>query len=361
VCDHRAANSGGEVKSRRFSTYGGALDEVDVELPAPQGAQVVVEVDACGVCHSDVHLWEGYFDLGDRKLDLSRGRDLPFTLGHEIAGRVVAAGPDAGAAPGESVVVYPWVGCGDCAMCAAGDEQLCPRPRAIGINVDGGYAERVLVPHSRYLHPHGDVPATLAATYACSGLTAFAALRKLEERTGDGVLVVGAGGVGLAGIAIARALDIPEIIAADIDPAKLAAAREAGAHHTIDTAEPGAVKQVMRLTGGGVAAAVDFVGSASSASFAVGALGRRGKVIVVGLLGGTLPLAVPLLPLKSISLEGSYVGNPDEMAELIRLAQTGRLEATPIETRPLAEAEQAVRDLRDGRVVGRVVLTPGRG
>ena len=170
------------MRSYKFAGYGEAVSEVVGESPAPQGSEVLLNVEACGVCHSDLHVLDGFFELGDgKRLDLSGGRNLPFTLGHEIAGSVAALGPDAtGPTPGERVVVYPWIGCGECAICGAGDEHLCADARALGIQVDGGYADQVLVPHPRYLLDFGDIPARLAATYACSGLTAYSALKRIE-------------------------------------------------------------------------------------------------------------------------------------------------------------------------------------
>ncbi|HKJ23194.1 MAG TPA: alcohol dehydrogenase catalytic domain-containing protein, partial [Myxococcota bacterium] len=258
------------MKSHQAVEYGKPLEPIESATPEPTGGEVLVRVEACGVCHSDVHLWEGSFDLGGgQRLDVTRGRELPFTFGHEIAGEVVARGPDAsGAEVGQRRVVYPWIGCGACAVCASGDEHLCPASRALGVGRAGGYADHVLVPDARYLFDAGDVPVALSATYACSGITAYSALRKAQGlATGRHLLIVGAGGVGMAGLAIAREIVDAEIWVADIDPAKLEAARAAGADHVVDTRDDGAVKAVVSGTGGGAAATVDFVGAESSAAF----------------------------------------------------------------------------------------------
>ena len=163
--------------------------------------------DNCGVCHSDVHLQDGYFNLGDEKqLDASRGQSLPFTLGHEVEGEVVSMGPDAsGAAIGDRVLVYPWIGCDECPICARGDGHVCNRPRAIGVNLDGGYADHCLVPDGKYLFPYDDLNPSLAATYACSGITAYGALCEAGEiRADEHVLIIGLGGVGMMGLAFAK-------------------------------------------------------------------------------------------------------------------------------------------------------------
>ncbi len=145
--------------------YGQPLCETVVACPTPRGSEVLVRVTHCGVCHSDLHLQDGYFSLGgDKRLDITKDRPLPFTLGHEIAGTIEAAGDDAeGAVIGQRVAVYPWIGCGKCPACRAGNENMCSAHRHLGIAVDGGYASHVLVPHPRYLLDYAPLPATLPA------------------------------------------------------------------------------------------------------------------------------------------------------------------------------------------------------
>ncbi|MDD9876354.1 MAG: alcohol dehydrogenase [Magnetovibrio sp.] len=351
------------MKSYRITEYGAPLAGQDDATPVPEGGEVLIEVAGCGVCHSDVHIWEGYFDMGGgRKADLSRAHQLPFTLGHEIAGTVAAVGHGATATLGEQVVVYPWIGCGACDVCRAGDENLCAQPRNLGVHLNGGYATHVVVPDARYLFPVGDAPLELAATYACSGITAFGALKKVRAKAeGRQLLIIGAGGVGLAGLMIASAMMETEIIVADIDPAKREAALAAGAAHAVDPADKEARKQIVKLTGGGAPAAVDFVGADKTVAFGFGALATAGQLVVVGLFGGAVELSVPLFPLKSLTVMGSYVGTPKEMGELMDLVATGKVAPLPIATRPLAEAGQTLADLAAGKIVGRVVLTPEGG
>ena len=348
------------MKSYRIDNYGETLVEQDDPTPEPVGGEVLIAVGGCGVCHSDVHIWEGHFDMGGgKKADLSRTHQLPFTLGHEIAGTVAAAGPDATARIGDEVVVYPWIGCGTCDVCAGGDENLCGQPRNLGVHLNGGYATHVMVPDAKYLFPIGDTPMELAATYACSGITAYGALKKVQAKAeGRHLLIIGAGGVGLAGVMIAKAMMDTEIIVADIDPAKRDAALAAGAHHAIDPVDAETRKALYKLSGGGVVAAVDFVGSDKTVAFGFGALGTGGQLAVVGLFGGAVELSVPMFPLKSISVMGSYVGTPEQFAELMALVGSGKLAPLPVATRPLAEADATLRDLSDGKIVGRVVLTP---
>jgi D-arabinose 1-dehydrogenase-like Zn-dependent alcohol dehydrogenase len=350
--------------SYRIVKFGEPLEAQDEPTPAPKGREVLVRTTGCGVCHSDVHLHEGSFDLGGgRKVDMGRSVGLPRTLGHEIVGEVVAVGEAvsaAEAAVGQRRVVYPWIGCGTCAMCRSGEEQLCNQPRALGVNRDGGYATHVMVSDPKYLFAFDGIDETLAATYACSGLTAFGALKKAAEavKGGGELLIIGAGGVGLSGVRMAEAVTGVKPIVADVDQAKWAAAKAAGAREAIDPRDPEAGKALYRMTGGGVAAAIDFVGAAASFTFGFNALRKSGRLVIVGLFGGAATLPVPMIPLKNATVMGSYVGNLQDMHELMALARSGKVPGLPIATRPLADAGEVLASLGQGRIVGRVVLTP---
>jgi alcohol dehydrogenase len=283
---------------------------------------------------------------------------LPFTLGHEIAGTVESTGPDAaGVKPGAKVAVFPWIGCGQCAACRAGEENLCSTNRHLGISVDGGFASHVLVPHPRYLIDYAPLSAAFAGALMCSGLTAYSALKRLAEHARRGpALLVGMGGVGMMGLSIARTIFPHAPIVADIDPGKREAALKAGATAAYDPADADARKAIFKATGG-VFAAVDFVGSEKSLSFASGALAKGGKVVVTGLLGGNFATPVAMFPLKAMTIEGTLTGTLQETNELMTLARAGKIAAPPIRERPLGEAQAALDDLRGGRVVGRVVLS----
>ena len=348
--------------SFQLEAFGKSLAQVLRDTPQPQGSEVVVRVATCGVCHSDVHLHDGYFDLGGgAKLDMTRSLQLPRTLGHEIAGTVVAVGPDAvGVAVGDRRVVFPWIGCGQCALCAAGNEHLCSAPRALGIHRDGGFADHVLVPDPKYLLAFDPLPEDQACTYACSGLTAYSAMKKVAPLGAkDALLIIGAGGVGLSGIRLARQL-FPDvrIVVAELDPGKWDIAREAGASDVIDPTADGAAKALLKDTGGGVAAAVDFVGAGATFAFGLGVLRKAGKLVCVGLFGGATPIAPAMVSMKAVSVIGSYVGSLAEMHELMAIARTGNLPGLPLNTQPMAQATQALDDLRAGRIRGRTILRP---
>src|SRR5215472_3919988 len=348
------------MRAMQIIEWGQPLEARDYPDPEPKGEEVLLRVQAAGVCHSDVHIWDGHFDLGDGKqISLeSRGVQLPFTMGHEIAGEVAALGPHAsGVAVGEKVVAYPWIGCGECAVCRKGEELLCLNPRTLGTRRAGGYATHVIVSNARYLLPHRGVPQALAATYTCSGITAFSALKKTRDHLGADDHLVIIGGVGGSAVHIAPAAVAGKMIVADIDAQKRAQARQMGAVATIDNAAPDAVKQVMAATGGGAAAAIDFVGSPKTMEFGASILRKGGKLVMVGLYGGACPISTVLFPFKMMTIEGSYVGTLEDLKELLALVQAGKVPPIPIETRPADQASAALSDLKSGgKVRGRVVL-----
>ncbi|HSW08290.1 zinc-binding dehydrogenase, partial [Aquabacterium sp.] len=223
----------------------------------------------------------------------------------------------------------------------------------------GGYADLVRVPHARYLVPIGTLAPERAATFACAGITAFGAIRKLDALGADDhVVVVGCGGVGMTAVALLSATSAAKVVAIDPDPAKRDAALHHGAALAFDPDDPQALKTISSACQRNIAAALDFVGSQSSSSLAIGLVRRGGQVIVVGLFGGELRLPLPSLPLRVLRLAGSYVGSLNELRELVALAQTITLPTIPLDLRPLASVNQALDDLAKGRVVGRVVLQP---
>jgi D-arabinose 1-dehydrogenase-like Zn-dependent alcohol dehydrogenase len=285
---------------------------------------------------------------------------MPFTLGHEIAGTVESMGPDAkGPIPGKFYAAYPWIGCGKCGLCARGDEHLCNAPRALGITVDGGYATHVLVPHPRYLMDVEGIPHGIACALMCSGLTGYGAIKKTIPHLRAGpLLIVGLGGVGMMGLQFARAITDRPIFVADIDAGKRAAALKLGATEAFDPTDAGARKAIMKASGGGVGAAVDFVGSDKSFAFAHAPVAKGGAAIVVGLFGGGFAMPVPMLPLRALTMMGSYVGSLVEAREMLDLVKAGKVAPIPIETRPLGDTSRSLDDLRAGKILGRVVITP---
>ncbi|HMK70047.1 MAG TPA: alcohol dehydrogenase [Xanthobacteraceae bacterium] len=350
------------MKSYDVCEYGALLRLMERPTPKPTGTEVLLKVIAAGVCHSDLHIWDGYYDLGGgNRLRLSdRGVKLPLTMGHENVGEVVAVGPNAaGVKIGDRRLVYPWLGCGECAVCRRGDEQLCRTPFSIGVFRAGGYADHLLVPHPRYLFDIGGIAPEKAAPLACSGVTTYGALKKVGSLVREEpVVIIGAGGLGLMCLNLHRAMDGKAAIVVDVDPVKRQAALKAGAQLAIDGDAPDAALQIIEATKGGAWAAIDFVGAARTVQLAVDSLVRGGKLIVVGLFGGVISVPTPFFPLRAMTIQGSYVGSLTELAELLDLVRRKGAPDLPIGTRPLAAVNEALDELKAGKVVGRLVLTP---
>jgi D-arabinose 1-dehydrogenase-like Zn-dependent alcohol dehydrogenase len=344
------------VISYQIIEHGKPLQRVALETPKPQGTEVLMRITRAGVCHSDVHIWDGYFDLGGGKRFYvkERGCVPPFTLGHEPFGVVEALGPRAkGVKVGQKKIVYPWIGCGKCAVCKAGQDNYCiSGTRFLGVNRAGAYSTHVLVPDAKYLIDASGIDDAFAATLACSGLTAYSASAKLPALgPQDRVAVLGCGGLGLIGISVLRAKGVKHIVGCDIDPAKLSAASKLGAKTTVNTQEGNSLEKLQ-----GIAAAIDFVGSPATAALGIGALRKGGRYVICGLYGGELVHPLPPIAQRAIGIVGSYVGNLQELKEVVALAKKGKIKPTPVETRPAGEANRALEDLKAGRVVGRVVL-----
>lgn len=345
------------------NTFGAPLERTERPTPRPQGGEVLLRVSAAGVCHTDIHTWHGWYDLGGgKRLNMAdRGISLPLTLGHEIVGMAVDTGPDAkGIAPGRHYLVYPWIGCGNCRVCKRGQEQLCRTPRFLGIFQPGGYSDHVLVPDAKYLIDIGNMPPEQAAPYACSGLTTYSAIKKIDPAVlrEERVVVIGAGGLGLMCVSLLAALGSPGVVVVETDEARRQAALDAGAMAAVDPAMPETLRRVQQELGDAAWAVIDCVGSDRTVQLALDLLIKGGQLIQVGLFGGQIILPTPLIPIRAISLIGSYVGRLDELRELMALVASGRVKPIPTSCRGLHEAGHALHDLEQGKVVGRVILQP---
>ena len=347
--------------SYQFMEHGKPLQKVLQDTPKPKGTEVLVRVTRSGVCHSDLHIWDGYFELGGgRKFYVKdRGCIPPFTLGHEPFGVVEAFGPKAkNVKVGQKRIVYPWIGCGKCPVCKAGQDNYCVSgSQFLGVNRPGAYASHVLIPHPRYLVDSSGVDDAFAAPLACSGLTTYSATAKLPELgPKDWVAVLGCGGLGLVCVSVLRAQGVKNIIACDIDPAKLAAAQKLGARLTLDTRAPDAAQKLQALAMGQLAGAIDLVGMPATAALGLASLRKGGRHVLCGLFGGELVWPLPPFAQRAIGFVGSYVGNLQELKEVVALAKKKKLKPTPVSTRPAAEVTEILENLKAGKVLGRVVL-----
>jgi alcohol dehydrogenase/propanol-preferring alcohol dehydrogenase len=351
------------MKSFKVEEFNGPLKEVDVATPQPTGSQVLLKVKAAGVCHSDLHIWEGGYELGHGRKPLSlkdRGVSLPLTMGHETVGEVLAFGPDAkGVAVGDIRLVYPWQGCGKCETCATGDENMCiVKPSSLGVYCDGGYADHIMVRDPRYLLDLKGLDPVTAAPYACSGVTTYSAIKKVQDVFDKPIVIFGAGGLGLMALTLLKAMGGKGAIVVDIDAGKREAAEKAGALATVDGAAPDALQQIMTKAGGPIRGAIDLVGNSATATLGFDCLTKGGKLVMVGLFGGGALWALPLIAMKAVTIQGSYVGSLSETQELIDLVRDKKIAPIPVTTRPLNQVDAALRDLKNGKLVGRAVLVP---
>jgi D-arabinose 1-dehydrogenase-like Zn-dependent alcohol dehydrogenase len=348
------------MQSYDVAEWGQPLQRRLRETPQPGADEVLVRLSHCGVCHSDVHVREGGFDLGGgNRLRLAdRGTQLPLTLGHEPIGTVLAVGSHVrGVDLGRQVLVNPWIGCGQCRFCKADRDNLCNNMRSMGVSTQGGFATHLMVPHARYLVDAEGLDAASCAVLACSGVTAYSAIQKFGKLADDDwVAVLGCGGVGLMGLSVLAAMGHRQVIACDIDDTKLEAALKVGATATVNLKTTPGAAELLKISGGGLSHMVDFVGAPATSQLALPALLKGGQLVVVGLFGGALPVPLPALAMREVSLRGSAVGTTAQIRELVQLVRDGRLKLPAVQVRPLAEAEAALRDLEAGRIIGRVVL-----
>jgi len=337
------------MRAARFHQPNENLHLDDVEIPEPSGDEVLVRVRAAGVCHTDVHIRNGM-------IPLVPSIPLPLTLGHENAGEIARLGPNASVLrEGDSVVVWGARGCGICRLCQSGDENLCGQ----GTWLSGGYADYVLVPSERYLARLDGVDPVQAAPLADAGLTPLHAIRKVlpRLRAGDPVVLFGVGGLGHMAIQILRALSpASEIIAVDVEPEKLALARELGAHHAVDGREDpaGRIRQIVGAAG--APAVLDFVGTDATLAASLQCLGTAGMLVMVGLGGGTLAVS-PFAAAAEAVVTSSMWGSFGELEEVLVLAREGLIRCTT-SVFDLEQVNVALDGVESGTIAGRAVLTP---
>ena len=340
-----------------------SLQIQQLETPKPKGSQVLVKVNSSGVCHSDIHLWQGgYEGPGGQFLKTTdRGVKYPLTPGHEIAGTVESMGDEAeGFSKNQNVIVFPWIGEGLCPACRTGQENLCDKPRSLGIYTDGGYAEYVLVPSYKYLVKlDEDMDLDASATLSCSALTAYGAVRNAVLNPYDNLVVVGAGGLGLMAIQLAKSITGAKIIAMDLDDNKLDVAKKNGADNIINSKKEDPVKAILELTDKmGADAIIDFVNASKTVETDMQLLRRRGKLVLVGLFGGELKLSLVSMPTRAYKIIGSYTGSISEMVELVSLAKRGVIKPVVSGKFKLNQATEALTMLKDGKIIGRGVINP---
>ncbi|KAH6871231.1 alcohol dehydrogenase [Thelonectria olida] len=336
------------------------LQKIRQPIPTPKGTEVLLRVTHAGVCHSDLHTAEGFYDVGggQRFYVKDRGIQLPVALGHEILGEVAAVGPDAGPISiGSRQIVYPWLGCGSCTRCNQEEDNLCAAQRGLGTLRNGGFAEYVVVPHPKYLVDLGDLDPAVACTFGCSGITTLSAVSKIMPLPPDEpVLLIGAGGLGLAAISVLKTFGHNFIVTADINHEKLAAAAAAGATRTVNTSGPSASEDILAATNGPVIAVIDFVNSSGTAKMVNGLVAKGAKWVQVGVMGGSIEMSLVANIFKGLTICSNITGNLDELQRLVQMAKDGKLGPVPVQKMAWDSVNEAMDLLKAGKVSGRVVL-----
>ena len=317
------------MKAVQLIAPGRALELREVAIPEPGPRDVLVRVQAAGICHSDAH-----YRAGKSRVD-----PLPLTLGHEVAGIVERVGGDVSRwQPGDRVCVHYLATCGECEYCNAGTEQFCPRGQMIGKTRDGGYAEFIRVPARSVFPLPAEIPFTQGAIMMCSAATSWHALNKGRLRPGESVAIFGIGGLGVSALQLAKACGAGAVYAVDLQPAKLAYAERHGAI-PIDAGKTEAVAEIMRLTRGrGVDVALELIGLPRTMQQAVQCLAIQGRAMLVGIT----PQSFAVSPYAEIlNKEAEIIGVSDHLArelpQLIEWVRTRKLDLAGVvtETVPL--------------------------
>jgi propanol-preferring alcohol dehydrogenase len=321
----------------------------DAAVPEPGPDEVLIKVEACGVCHSDLHLAEG---------DWSQLRGImkrPLILGHEVVGRIVEKGGSAAELQIGDRVGVAWIhwSCDQCDICKEGMENLCPSQVITGATVDGGYAEFIKAKATHVVKVPEGLRSDEAAPLFCAGVTVYRAIKKARIIPGQRVAVFGVGGLGHLALQIAQAFGA-EVMAVDISEEKLEFARALGADTTVNAATPDAVKQIRRMGRPHTA----IVASASKAAYdtAFAALRPGGTLAVVGLPAEPLTFAAIAMVAAEAKIIASAVGTRADLREVLDLAAAGKVRCK-IETRRLSQINEIFQEMREGRITGRIVLT----
>jgi D-arabinose 1-dehydrogenase-like Zn-dependent alcohol dehydrogenase len=343
------------MKALRMVAAGQPLEMQDIPTPSPGPGEVLVQVRAAGICHSDVHYRAGRSPV----------YPLPLTLGHEIAGSVAALG--AGVRDrqvGEQVCLHYLLTCGECPMCVSGAEQFCQSGKMLGHHADGGYAEYLAVPARNALLLPAEIPFEHGATLMCASATAFHALRKARLQPGESLAVFGAGGLGISAVQLGHIFGAREVYAVDINAGKLALAARYGAVPVlVDEADP--VEQVREATHGrGVDAALELVGLPVTQLQALRCLAPLGRAVMVGI--GDQPVPVDAYR-QLIGPEAELIGSNDhllvELPVVIEYARQGRLDLSAVVSRTIpleaGAVNQALDELQAFGGGVRTVILPG--
>jgi len=320
----------------------------EIERPRPGETEVLIKVEACGVCHSDLHIIEG-----DWK-QFGGITKIPLVPGHEIAGRVVETGSAVRYLKAGDRVGVPWIHwtCGECEFCRRGYENLCVKQKITGCTVDGGYAEYIKAPATHATRIPEQLSAVDAAPLFCAGVTVYRAIKQAKLAPGERLAIFGVGGLGHLAVQIGKGLDV-EITAVDVSDDKLALAQSLGAAKTLNASSTNVSKELRRR--GGMHAVLVTSGSKAAYDMAFPCVRPTGKLLVVG-----LPPEISFPPIMmaagEVRVQASAVGTRKDVEETLAMAAVGKLRCQ-ISTRRLDEINTIFDEMKAGKISGRVVLT----
>lgn len=330
------------TKAARLQSPRGAVavDTVDVRDPGP--GEVLVRMEACGICHSDI------FVASQERLAVS-----PLTLGHEGIGRVEAIGPEvAGWSVGDRAgMTFLATTCGICDLCRSGRERFCAKQTNFGYSLHGALTGYAVAPAAGLVRVPEDVPAAMLAPMCCAGWTAFGAVREAGLQPGHTVALFGFGGLGHLALSIARSKGL-RVAVADVSEAKLEMARAAGAEIIAAGETAG---RTLQKEHGGVDAAIVLTGSAAAVPQAFKSLKRLGTLVLVGVSLSQYELPLVDTVVKGIQIHGSYLGPRQDLEQVFTLARSGALQPH-VETHPIQETPALLDRMRRGEILGRAVI-----
>ena len=338
------------MKAALLREFKEPLSIEEVARPTPGGHEVLIEVQACGVCHSDLHLADGDWP------QLVRITKRPLILGHEIAGRVVEKGAAVEDLKIGDRVGVPWLhwSCGECEFCREGNENLCVQQQITGVTVDGGYAEFVKAPASHATKIPDGLSSVDAAPLFCAGVTVYRALQQANIQSGQRLAVFGVGGLGHLAVQIAKAMGAT-VTAIDVSDEKLAHARTLGASATLNAASANVVKELRRAGGAHIAIVTSAAKTAYDTAFPC--IRPTGMLLAVGLPAESICFPPIMMAASEVRIQASSVGTRDDLRRVLAMAATGKLHCQ-VTARPLAQVNEVMAELRNGAVSGRIVLTP---
>jgi propanol-preferring alcohol dehydrogenase len=338
------------MKAAILHEFKQALSLEDIERPKIAGHEVLIEVEACGVCHSDLHVADGDWT------QMNRIVKKPLILGHEIAGRVVEKGADVSDLKIGDRVGVPWIywTCGECEFCREGNENLCPKQKITGVSEDGGYAEFVKAPATHATRIPEGLSSVEAAPLFCAGVTVYRALKQAKIAAGQRLAVFGVGGLGHLAVQIGRELGA-EVTAVDVSEEKLALAKSLGATSALNVATENVVKELRKRGGVHVALVASAARAAYDTAFAC--IRPTGALLVVGLPAENICFPPILMASTEVRIRASAVGTRQDLREVLAMAAAGKVRCQTA-TRPLAQVNEVLEELRQGRVSGRMVVVP---